>query len=135
MTLKVSLWHKACDVEWIPNCLANDILNVTSKKEKYRKLVYDDEIDLGLCWGYFDRAYKCYYLETKYGGTIEDYIYNLNNFQISFRELDSSAEDNRIFTMKKDKECTIAFKELDYVSDVCGFALLNLSFTELRVHC
>ena len=35
------------DTEWMPNCLANDILNVITKKEKYMKLVYDDEIDLG----------------------------------------------------------------------------------------
>ena len=104
MTLKVSSWHKTCDTEWMPNCLANDILNVITKNEKYMKLVYDDEINLGLCWEYFDRTYKCYCLEPKYGGTIEDYIYNLNNFQFSFRELDSSAEDNRIFTMKKDKK-------------------------------
>ena len=134
MTLKVSSWHKTCDTEWMPNCLANDILNVITKNEKYMKLVYDDEIDLGLCWEYFDRTYKCYCLEPKYGGTIEDYIYNLNNFQFSFRELDSSAQDNRIFTMKKDKECNMACKELDYVSDICGFALLKLRFTELRVH-
>ena len=134
MTLKVSSWHKTCDTEWMPNCLANDILNVITKSEKYMKLVYDDEINLGLCWEYFDRTYKCYCLEPKYGGTIEDYIYNLNNFQFSFRELDSSAQDNRIFTMKKDKECNMACKELDYVSDICGFALLKLSFTELRVH-
>ena len=36
--------------------------------------------------------------------------------------------------MKKDKEYNMACKELDYVSDICGFALLKLSFTELRVH-
>ena len=134
MTLKVSSWHKICDAEWIPNCVANDILNVIIKNENYMKLVSDDEIDLGLCWEYFDRTYTCYCLEPKYGGTTEDYIYNLNNFQFSFRELDSSAQDNRIFTMKKDKECNMACKELDYVSDICGFALLKLRFTELRVH-
>ena len=49
MTLKVSSWHKICDVEWIPNCVANDILTVIIKKENYMKLVSDDEIDLGLC--------------------------------------------------------------------------------------
>ena len=134
MTLKVSSWHNISDAKWIPNCLANDILNVLTKREKYRKLVYDDEIDLALCWEYFDRTYKCYCLEPKYGGTIEDYLYNLNNFQFSFRELDNSAEDNRIFTMKKDKGCTIDCNELDYISDICGFALLKLSFTDLRVH-
>ena len=134
MSLTVLLWHKTCDAEWMPNCQANDIWNVIIKKEKYRELVYDDKIDLGLCWEYFDMAYKCYCLEPKYDGTREDYVYNLNNLQFSFRELDSSAEDSRIFTMKKDKECFSSCNELDYVSDIHGFALLNFGFNELRVH-
>ena len=134
MSLTVLLWHKTCDAEWIPNCQANDIWNVIIKKEKYRELVYDDKIDLGLCWEYFDMAYKCYCLEPKYDGTREDYVYNLNNFQFSFRELDSSAEDSRIFTMKKDKKCFSSCNELDYVSDIHGFALLKFGFNELRVH-
>ena len=134
MSLKVFSWRKTCDAELIPNCQASDIWNVIIKKEKYRKLVYDDEIDLVLCWEYFDRTYKCYCLEPKYDGTREDYVYNLNNFQFSFRELDSSPEDNRIFTMKKDKECLRGSSELDYVSDSRGFALLKFGFDELRVH-
>ena len=47
MTLKVSSWHKICDAEWIPNCVANDILNVIIKNENYMKLVSDDEMTLG----------------------------------------------------------------------------------------
>ena len=73
-------------------------------------------------------------MEPKYDGTREDYVYNLNNFQFSFRELDSSAEDSRIFTMKKDKKCFSSCNELDYVSDIHGFALLKFGFNELRVH-
>ena len=135
MTLKVSSWNKTCDTEYIPSCQANDILNVIIKKNKYRKLVYDDQIDLGLCCEYFDRTYKCYCLEPKYDGTREDYIYNLENkFQFSFGELDSSAEENRMFTMKKYKECSFSCNKLDYVSDIHGFALLKLGFNEIRVH-
>ena len=134
MSLKIFSWRKTCDGESIPNCLASDIWEVIIKKEKYRKLVYDDEIDLVLCWEYFDRACKCYCLEPKYDGTREDYVYNLHNFQFSFRELDSSPEDNRIFTMKKDKVCPSGCSELDYVSDSHGFALLKFGFDELRVH-
>ena len=121
MTLKVCSWHKICDAEWIPNCQANDIWNVIIKKSKY-ELVYDDDIDLTLCWEYFDRRYKCYCLEPNHDGTIEGYLYNLNNFQFSFRELDCSAEKNRIFTMKKDKESSFRCSDLVYVSDISGFA-------------
>ena len=134
MALKVCSWHKICDAEWIPNCQANDIWNVIIKKNKYRKLVYDDDIDLTLCWEYFDRRYKCYCLEPKHDGTIEGYLYNFNNFQFSFRELDCSAEKNKIFTMKKDKESSFRCSDLVYVSDISGFALLKFSFNELRVH-
>ena len=103
---------------WIPKCQANYIWNVVTKKEKYRKLLYDQDIDLRLCWEYFDRTYKCYCVEPKYDGTKENYLYNLNNFQFSFREVDSSAEDNIVFTMKKDKEFSINCNGLDYVSDI-----------------
>ena len=135
MTLKVSSWNKTCDTVYIPSCQANDIWNVIIKKNKYRKLVYDDQIDLGLCWEYFDRTYKCYCLEPKYDGTREDYIYNLENkFQFSFVELDSSAEENRMFTLKKYKECSLCCNKLDYASDIHGFALLKLGFNEIRMH-
>ena len=134
MALKLSSWYKICDAEWIPKCQANYIWNVVTKKEKYRKLLHDQDIDLRLCWEYFDRTYKCYCVEPKYDGTKENYLYNLNNFQFSFREVDSSAEDNIVFTMKKDKEFSINCNDLDYVSDICGFALLKLGFNELRVH-
>ena len=134
MTLKVSSWNKTCDTEWIPSCQVNDIWNVMMEKNKYRKLVFDDEINLGLCWEYFDRTYKCYCLEPKYDRTRKGYIFNLNKFQFSFRELDNSAEDNRIFTMKKDKDCFSSCNKLDYVSDSHGFALLKLGFNEIRVH-
>ena len=133
MTLKVSSWNKTCDTEWTPSCQTNDIWNAIIKKNKYRKLVYDDEIDLGLCWEYFDMTYKCYCLEPKYDGTKDGYIYHLNNFQFSFRELGSSAEENRIFTMKKDKMCSVSCNKLDYISDIRGFALLKLGFNEIRV--
>ena len=97
-------------------------------------MVYDDTIDLGLCWEYFDRKCKCYCLEPKYDGTREDYVYNLNKFQFSFSELYSSAEENRIFTIKKDKECYFHCNKLDYISDIHGFALQKLGFNEIRVH-
>ena len=42
------------------------------------------------------------------------YIYNLNKFQFSFRALDSSAEGNGIFTMKKYKEFSFGCNKLDY---------------------
>ena len=114
MTLKVSSWNKTCDTECIPRCQANYIWNVIIKENKYRILVYDDEINLGLCWEYFDRTCKCYCLEPKHDGTREDYIYNLNKFQFSFRELDSSAEESRTFTMKKYKEFSFGRNKLDY---------------------
>ena len=101
MALKVSSLHKICDGEWIPNCQASDIWNVIIKENKYRKLVYDDDIDLRLCWEYFDRVYKCYYLEPKHDGTIEGYLFNLNNFQFSFRELDCSTKKNNLYNEKK----------------------------------
>ena len=132
MALKVCSWHKICDAD--PNCQANDIWNVIIKKNKYRKLVYDDDIDLTLCCEYFDRRYKCCCFEPEHDSTVECYLYNLNNFQFSFRELDCSGEKNRIFTMKKDKESSFRFSDLVYVSDICGFALLKFSFNELRVH-
>ena len=84
----------------------------------WKEQVHKIDWDLGLCWKCFDRTCKCYCLEIEYNGTREDYIYNLNKFKFLFRELDSSVEDRRIFSMKKDKKCTIAFKELDYVSDI-----------------
>ena len=76
MTLKVSSWNETCNAECIPSCQANDIWNVMIKKNKQRKLVDDDEIDLGLCWECFVRTYKYYCLEPKYDGTGEDYIFN-----------------------------------------------------------
>ena len=114
MALKVSSWNKTCDTEYIPSCQANDIWSVIINKKKYKKLVYDDEIDLGLCWEYFNRTCKCYCLEPKYDRTREDYIYNLNKFQFSFRALDSSAEGNGIYTMKKYKEFYLGCNKLDY---------------------
>ena len=74
-------------------------------------------------------------MEPKYDGTREDYIYNLENkFQFSFVELDSSAEENRMFTLKKYKECSLCCNKLDYASDIHGFALLKLGFNEIRMH-
>ena len=49
MALKVSSWNKTCDTEYKHSCQANDIWSVIINKKKYKKLVYDDEIDLGLC--------------------------------------------------------------------------------------
>ena len=46
-------------------------------------------------------TYKCFYLGPKYGGKREDYVYNLNNFQFLFRELDSSAEESSLYNEKR----------------------------------
>ena len=42
-----------------------------------------------------------FYLGLKHDGTREDYVYNLNNFQFSFRELDSSAEESNLYNEKR----------------------------------
>ena len=54
--------------------MQNDILNVNFEEEKYMKLEYCDDIDLGLWGNCFDRNYKFYCLGSKYDGTVENYI-------------------------------------------------------------
>lgn len=72
MALKVSSWAKNGKEEVIPTCQVNDILNVNIEDENYEDLEYHDDVDLGLCWEYFDKNYKCCCLEPKYDGTVEN---------------------------------------------------------------
>lgn len=76
MALKVSSWVKNGKEEVIPTCQVNDILNVNIEDENYEDLEYHDDVDLGLCWEYFDKNYKCCCLEPKYDFTVENYVYN-----------------------------------------------------------
>ena len=102
MAIKINSWVKNEKKELIPTCQANDMLNVNIEDEKYNKRNILEYCDVQLCWNYFERNYECYRLEAKYDGTKENYIYNLHNFQFSFRELDNSVETKKVFTMKKD---------------------------------
>ena len=131
MALKISSWGKSEQEELIPACKANEVLTVDLEDKKNKKLKY---CDLQLCWNCFDWNYKYYFLRPKYDNTIENYIYNLDKFHFSFRELENSAEAERIFTMKKNKTCFINYCGLHYVSDEIGFALLYLNVEELKIY-
>ena len=74
MALKISSWVKNEQEELIPVCRANETLNVNIKDNIL------DYCDVQLCWNFLDRNYECYFLKPKYDNTIENYIYNLNNF-------------------------------------------------------
>ena len=134
MAIKINSWVNNEKKELIPTCQANNMWNVTIEDEKYNKRNILEYCDVQVCWNYFDRNYECYCLEPKYDGTKENYIYNLHNFQFSFRELDNSAETKKIFTMKKNANCFIEYCGLYYVSDEIGFALLHLNVEELKVY-
>ena len=130
MALKISSWVKSGQEELIPVCRANEMLNVNNEDKTYNILEY---CDVQLCWNYLDRNYECYLLKPKYDNTTENYIYNLNNFQFSFRELDNSTETERIFTMDKNPYCFINYCGMYYVSDETGFALLHLNVEKLKI--
>ena len=134
MALKVSSWVECGKEELIPTCKANNTLEVTIGDEKYEDLEYNDDVDLELCWKYFARNYECYCLEPKYDCSIKNYIFNLHNFQFSFRESATSSETKSIFTMKKEKQCLIWYYDWYYVSDTFGFALMYLNASELEVY-
>ena len=131
MALKISSWVKSEQEELIPACKANEMLTVDIEDKKYNILEY---CDLQLCWNCFDWNYKYYFLRPQYDNTIENYIYNLDNFQFSFREIDNSTEAEKIFTMQKNNSCFINYCGLHYVSDETGFALLYLNVEELKIH-
>ena len=42
----------------MPTCQVSDILNVNTEDENYEDLEYHDDIDLVLCWEYFDKNYN-----------------------------------------------------------------------------
>ena len=134
MAIKINSWVKNEKKELIPTCQANDMLNVNIEDEKYNKRNILEYCDVQLCWNYFERNYECYRLEAKYDGTKENYIYNLHNFQFSFRELDNSVETKKVFTMKKDTNLFLEYCGFYYVSDEIGFALLHLNVEELKVY-
>ena len=120
--------------ELIPVCQARDILNGYIHRKKYQKLRYDDDIDLRLCWEYLDSNCRCYCLELKFNGTIENDLHNLFKFQLSFNELTSSEDGKKIFTLKSDKlGCTASYGKVYYVSDASGFAMILFSGANLRV--
>ena len=122
--------------ELIPICQARDISNGYIHRKRYQKLRYDDDddIDLRLCWEYFDSDCRCYCLELKPNDTIEDNLYNLFNFQLSFNELLSSEDGKKIFTLKNEKQgCMASHGRIYYVSDASGFAMILLSGVDLRV--
>ena len=131
MALKISSWVKSEQEELIPACKANEMLTVDIEDKKYNILEY---CDLQLCWNCFDRNYKYYFLKPKYDNTIENYLYNLDNFHFSYRELDNLTEAERIFTKKKNNTCFIDYCGLHYVSDEIGFALLHLNVEELKIY-
>ena len=121
MVLKVSSWVKNGKEELIPTCQVNDVLNINSEDEIYNDLEYHDDVDLRLCWKYFDKNYVCYCLGPKYDGTMETHVYNLNTCIISFKEVESSTEEERIFVLKKRKNFVLS---MYYVADITGFVLL-----------
>ena len=59
-------------------------------------------------------------------------LYNLHNFEFSFREFETSVETKKIFTMRKINDCFIENCGLYYVSDHDGFALLHLNTVEIN---
>ena len=101
MVLKVSSCVKNGKEELIPTCQVNDVLNINTEDEICKDLEYHDDVDLRLCWKYFDKNYECYCLGPKYDGTMETHVYNLNTCIISFKEVGSSTEEERIFVLKK----------------------------------
>ena len=72
MALKISSWVKSSSKELIPIYM------------KYKTLVFDYDVDLGLCWEYIDENFHCCCLEPKSDNTAENYMYNLFNFKILF---------------------------------------------------
>ena len=132
MAVKINSWVKNAKKKLIPTCRANYMLNVKIEDEKYHKINTLKYSDVQLCWNYFDRNYKCYFLEPKYDGTKENYIFNLHNLQFSFRELNNSAETKEFFTIQKSAIRSIENPGFCYVSDQIGFALLHLKDEELK---
>ena len=132
--MQVSSWVKSMNKELIPMCQARDILNGYIHGKKYQKLRYDDDIDLRLCWDYFDNNYECHCLELKPNDTLENDLHNLYKFQLSFNELPSTGNGKKIFTLKSDKPgCMASYGNMYYVSDANGFAMILFSGIDLRV--
>ena len=79
MALEISSWVKSSSEELIPNCRSNHTLHVNFEEKKYRTLVYDYDVDLGLCWEYIDKNFHCCCLEPKSDNITENCMYNLFN--------------------------------------------------------
>lgn len=62
------------------------------------------------------------------------YVYNLNAYCISFKELESSVEEERSFILKKNKAPLIRCLCMYYVTDITGFALIFLEAVEFRFY-
>ena len=82
---------------------------------------------------YFDLNYECYCLEPKYDGTLENHVYNLNMYSISFKEVGRSIEGERIFVIKKKKKKNFPVS-IYYLADITGFVLLSWKVLKLRVY-
>ena len=85
------------------------------------------QINLRQCWEYFENNCECHCLKPKHDNIIENHLYNLFNFQVFFKELKISWEENRVFAMTKHKMVGITDylegHHFSYVSDVFGFGL------------
>ena len=122
----------------IPICQSRDNSNKHIKLKRYMRLKDFDDIDLRRCWKYFESNYECYCFKLKSNNTIENDLHNFYRFQLSFNELSSSGNGNKIFILKKDKSWFFYssmdyYDNIHYVSNASGFAVILLSGIDLRV--
>ena len=115
----------------IPICQARDILDTYIRVKRFLQLKNVYEKDLRLCWEYFNSDYECSCYKLKSNNTIENDFHNLYKFQLSFNELGSSGNGNKIFTLKNNKSwfstsyaSMYNYGNIYYVSDASGFAMI-----------
>ena len=101
MALKVSSWVKGGDQELIPACKEN--VNLKFESEELENFDIVDSY-LTPCLEYIDKGYECYCLESKADNTLQNCIFKLLNFRLSFRKRNGSEEEKKIFRMKKQKQ-------------------------------
>lgn len=129
MALKVSSWV----TDGIPICRENVNLEFESKELENLDIV--DSI-LKPCFEYIDKDYECYCVKSEADSTLQNHIFNLFNFRLSFRTSKSLGEEKKIFRIKKNKNCIPSFYYgLRYLSGASGFSLLSFKKSgELRIY-
>ena len=128
MSLKISSWIESGNQEFVPICSENFNFGY-----QFAELQNYDIVDsiLKPCWDYIDKDYECFCLEPKVDNTLKSYIFNLFNFQFSFRERSKrrkKKKESNTFKIKKQHNLIQGFYYgCHYLSDVIGFSLLSLN--------